>query len=341
MPLILVRLLNLRPRFHALIMIGSAVVCIVVGGVVFAATQHLPVTTGWYWAITTATTVGYGDVTPKNPVGRFVASAVMLTTIPLLAGAFAVVTGSAVTNGMRRLLEMGARFPEDTYVLVLGLHPSVHVALEELERAKRSVVLIADVEPSQVPSHVHFIRGDPTQAHVLSRGRPAGAERVLVAIDDDGDTLVASVLVHQEAPSVPMTALVGTPRLAPALRDLGVDQVLSPDDLVGHTLAKGMEAPHSGELLMHLVRGEGHRLFEEQVGPDAPVRPLSSVRTERGELVLGMVRGNLVSLGVSSDPDVRPGDFLLLVEPDGSRRDGRRAELEHGGGRSAGAAGHA
>ena len=319
MPLILVRLLNLRPRFHALLMVGSAAVCVLVGGAVFAATQRLPVTTGWYWAITTATTVGYGDVTPKNAAGRIVASAVMVTTIPLLAGAFAVVTGSAAANGVRRLLEMGAKFPEDTYVLVLGMHPSVHVALDELERAKRAVVLIADVDPADVPSRVHFIRGDPTNPQVLARGRPAGAERVLVATGDDGDALVAAVLVHQEAPSVPMTAVVGSPRLVPALKDLGVDQALSPDDLVGHTLAKGMEAPHSGDVLTELVRGTGHRLFEELVGAGEPVRRRSAVRAARGELVLGVVQGGSVALGVASDPEVRPGDFLVLVEPDRPR----------------------
>lgn len=320
MPLLLVRLLNLRPRFHALLLIGGAAVCVLVGGTVFAATQHIADTTGWYWALTTATTVGYGDITPKNPAGRLVASAVMVTAIPLLAAAFAVVTGSVVANGIRRLLEMGAKFPDGTYVLVLGMHPSVHVALEELERAKRDVVLIADVEPSEVPSHVHFIRGDPTVAHVLERGRPSGAARVLVAIEDDGDALVAAVLAHQRAPSIPMTALVGSPRLVPALKDLGVDQALSPDDLVGHTLAKGMEAPHSGDVLIQLVRGEGHRLHEEEVGASEPVRRLSAVREQRDELVLGVVHDGEVTLGVASDPEVRPGDLLVLVQPDRSRQ---------------------
>lgn len=65
MPFFLIRLLNIRTRCQALILIGAAVVLIVVGGVVFAATHHLRVTTGWYWAITTAATVGYGDVTPS------------------------------------------------------------------------------------------------------------------------------------------------------------------------------------------------------------------------------------------------------------------------------------
>jgi voltage-gated potassium channel len=320
MPILLVRLLNLRPRRHALLLVGAAFCCVVVGGVVFAATQHLPVTTGWYWAITTATTVGYGDVTPKNASGRFVASVVMLTTIPLLAGAFAIITGSAVANGVRRLLEMGAKFPESSYVLVLGMHPAVSVVLEELEHAGEIVVLIADVEPSTVPRHVHFIRGDPTQQEVLARGRPESAARILIADEDDGDVLVTAVLVHQEAPEVPVTALVGSRRLIPALKDLGVLQVLSPDDLTGHTIAKGMEAPHAAELLMHLVRGEEHRLGEHQMEPGTRPRPLSAIRAERHELVLGVVRGGSVSLGVSDDPQVEPGDFLLVVEPNGDHR---------------------
>ncbi len=330
---LLVRFLNRRPKRHALVMIGAAVVCVVVGGAVFATTQHLPVTTGWYWAITTATTVGYGDVTPKNASGRFVASVVMLTTIPLLAGAFATITGSAVANGVRRLLEMGAKFPEGSYLLVLGMHPAVPVVVEELEHAGDAVVLIADVDPATVPRHAHFIRGDPTSEEVLARGKPEGAARILIAPDDDGDTLVTAVLVHQEAPDVPVTALVGSRRLVTALNDLGVAQVLSPDDLTGHTIAKGMEAPHSAQLLMHLVRGEEHRLVEHRIGPDVAPRPLSAVRADRRDLVLGVVRDGTVSLGVSDDPDVRPGDYLLFVEPN----DRLRHPLEQAGAQPPGA----
>jgi voltage-gated potassium channel len=159
--------------------------------------------------------------------------------------------------------------------------------------------------------------GDPTSEDVLARGRPERAARVLIAAENDGDVLVSAVLVRQEAPDVPITALVSSRRLIPALKDLGVAQVLSPDDLTGHAVAKGLEAPHAGELLMHLVRGEQHCLVEHRVEPGQPPRPLSSVRAERHELVLGVVQGSSVSLGVSDDPEVRPGDFLLVLEPNG------------------------
>ena len=83
----------------------------------------MPVTTGWYWAITTATTVGYGDVTPKNAAGRIVASVVMLTTIPLLASVFALVTGQAAAEGLRRIMAMSSRVPDGVFRLVVGTSP--------------------------------------------------------------------------------------------------------------------------------------------------------------------------------------------------------------------------
>ena len=48
------------------------------------------------------TTVGYGDVTPKESVGRFIAAVVMLAGIGLLAVITASVTASLVESSRRR-----------------------------------------------------------------------------------------------------------------------------------------------------------------------------------------------------------------------------------------------
>ena len=164
---LLVRLVGARHSRHVVALLGLAVACVVAGGALFAATQHLPFTTGLYWAITTATTVGYGDVTPHNPAGRLIASAVMLTTIPLLAAVFALVTGAAAAAGVRRVLALVREFPAGTYRIVIGMHPAVPAILEELVRAGDAVVLVADVDPDTVPDRVHLIRRDPTQPGAL------------------------------------------------------------------------------------------------------------------------------------------------------------------------------
>ena len=58
----------------------------------------------------------------------------MLTTIPLLAAVFALVTGAAAAAGVKRVLALVREFPAGTYRLVIGMHPAVQAILEERGR---------------------------------------------------------------------------------------------------------------------------------------------------------------------------------------------------------------
>ena len=90
-------------RRAAVYTIVSAVAFDLVGAVWFAATEHISVPTGIYWSVTTATTVGYGDITPHTHLGRVIAVLVMLTVIPLFAATFSLLTTSLTTMHVSRL----------------------------------------------------------------------------------------------------------------------------------------------------------------------------------------------------------------------------------------------
>jgi voltage-gated potassium channel len=326
----LVRAMRSGQRARIASLLSAAAACVLTGAFLFSLAEKLPFTTGLYWAITTATTVGYGDVTPHNGIGRLIASAVMLTTIPLLASVFALATGGYAAAGIRRILAMHNPLPERPYRLVIGMAQSVPAILRELVAAGVTVVLVADTDPAGVPTEVHHIRADPTDESAIKRAKPADAEQALITGTSDGDVLVSSVLVRKQAPDLPIVAVVSSSAVREALHDLGVRQTMSAHDLIAATLAKSLEAPHAADMVSELVESQRHRLSEVDAAAEGAVgKALSAVRDERDGLVLGLVHDGTFSLGIADDPTVEDGDSLLVAEstPPGTGN-GRRPVVE-------------
>ncbi len=303
-----------RSQSGRLVVLG--VLCLFGGAIAFDATQpHLGFGTSLYWAITTATTVGYGDITPKNPTGRVVASLVMLTTIPLFASSFAVFAGSVASAHLRRLLGMERREAAGGEVVVIGNHPVLPVTVAELVAAGRDVVVVTTADRSSFPDEARVVAADPTSEAAVRRAKPDRASQVLVAGRDDASVLVSAVLAHQAAPGTPVIAIATSPNVGRALRDLGVDAV-SGDELLAHTVAKSMEAPHAGELLLRILDSDGYRLKEVDVGEEGAGRPLSAARDRQRGVVLGAVHAGRVVMGVVDDPLLDATDRLLVLEPE-------------------------
>lgn len=288
---------------------------IVLGAALFSATQHLSFGTGLYWAFTTASTVGYGDVTPHNTAGRVVAVAEMVTAIPLFAGVFAVVTAAATSTQLRRLLGMDRALPDQPYTLVFGGHSLVPLVLGELRERNVPVVLVRDpaAGPSEVPEDVHLISGDPAAEAVIARSEPARAREALLATTRDGDALIIAVILRKLAPRLPVVAVVSSPDIATALHDLGVTRTVSVNELVGHAVAKSLEAPHAPDLLLQMLGTDRYRLTEVAVDQRWQGQHLTAVRSQAAGLVLGAVVSGTVVLGVAEDPVLGADDRLLML----------------------------
>ena len=85
-----------------LTILGLSVALDIVFGVLFAFAQHVSVGTGLYFATTTASTVGYGDVTPHGWAPHVIAVAMMITVIPLFASVFSLFTTALTTAHVDR-----------------------------------------------------------------------------------------------------------------------------------------------------------------------------------------------------------------------------------------------
>jgi voltage-gated potassium channel len=307
------RLARRYSRFKEIALLSTAVLILLIGAALFSLTQHVSIGIALYWAITTGTTVGYGDVLPHNTIGRIIASIVMMTTIPLVGAVFAMVAGASVAGRIRRFIQMEDQLPEEAYTAVYGSHSTVPHVVAELARCGDHVVLVAETKPAALPDNVHFLAGDPTDEAFIRRSKPAKADRVLIACENDADTLVIAVSVHSMAPDAEIYVLTQSPRVARALNDLGIAHTLASDELVGHTLAKSLETPQAGDVLLAMLDTSNYRMIETAVDPAAVSRPLSEARGRSEALVLGLYRDGKVDLGVTDDPILTAEDRLIVL----------------------------
>jgi voltage-gated potassium channel len=104
----LVRLARIGPLVRRMFTLDGIRYAAVLSGVVllggaeaFAAAEKVSLGTGIYWALQTMTTVGYGDVPPKTPLGRVIACILMIVGI----GFFALITGAVAQRFLATEIE--------------------------------------------------------------------------------------------------------------------------------------------------------------------------------------------------------------------------------------------
>jgi voltage-gated potassium channel len=85
----------------ALTVISAAAVLDVLLGVAFGFAGHVSTWDGLYFATTTSTTVGYGDIAPHGWLPHLIAVALMIIAIPLFGASFSLFTAGLAAAKVR------------------------------------------------------------------------------------------------------------------------------------------------------------------------------------------------------------------------------------------------
>lgn len=300
------------PSSRGLVLIAALVT--VAAGALFALTEHVSWFTGLYWAVVTVTTVGYGDVVPKNTAGRVVAIGTMVTVIPLVGAVFANWAAEATSVHFRRVLGMHTHSELTGHLVVLGYTPLIPHLLPDLLKSHEALVLVADVEANHLPEEpaMRFIAGDPANPHILAKANLARAGKIVIVGNTDGDVLMTAIEARHQAAEDSILAIAHSAKAVEALRALGVEGMAT-QDLVGAVIARSTDTPHAAAMLERLLTGEDTVLEEVLAEPDWVGRPLSEIRSLPGACVLGVFQEGTFDWGLSTDPRVTAKTVLIRL----------------------------
>ena len=161
----------------------------------------------FYYYTTTATTVGYGDLSPQTDAGRTAAAIVIL---PGAIALFTAVLGKAVSdigNHWRRGLDGKGNYANRTdHIVIVGWQERatmrlIDTLLEDRSYPVRPVLMAAAVEENPMPERIDFVFTETlSDLDAYGRAGAAGAASILIRGATDDDTLAATLAARAAAP---------------------------------------------------------------------------------------------------------------------------------------------
>jgi voltage-gated potassium channel len=117
------------------------------GGAAFAEVEKLSTWDGVYWAVSTMTTVGYGDISPKTDGGRIIAIFVMLVGIGFLTMVIGAVSQRFVAPELREVADT----EEEVATTEAEMLHELSEIMARLRRLERSVQRLGGTAQTEAP----------------------------------------------------------------------------------------------------------------------------------------------------------------------------------------------
>ena len=200
-------------------------------------------TDAFYYTIVTATTVGYGDITPQTQQARLFGASLVVLGAASFAVALGSVLGPAIEARFARALgtmtDTEYNLLED-HVLVLGYGDLTEPLLEELDADREYVVITqdTDIARSLRERGYEVLVGDPSDDDPLLNAGIEHASAAIVATNSDAEDAFAILTARELNPAVRIVAAASARDNIEKLRRAGADAVMSPAVIGGRLLVR-------------------------------------------------------------------------------------------------------
>ncbi|WP_068081717.1 potassium channel family protein [Polycladidibacter stylochi] len=206
-----------------------------------------------YFAITTASTVGYGDLSPQTAAGRLIATIWFMPGALIIFTAFLGKVTSDIIRGVRRMADGLGDFAHlNNSVVLIGYQEEHSIAMINDLIASgvntSAIIMMAREGDISLPKGVRYIRSERLDAlQELTRAGVHQASMVIVYCKSDGESFNSCLAVRELNQSVHVAAYFGDQDTARRARQLAqVEAVVSN---ASSTLIRAAQDPGASQVL--------------------------------------------------------------------------------------------
>jgi voltage-gated potassium channel len=194
--------------------------------------------TACYFAITSLSTVGYGDIVPVTGEARWFVVSLLIVGLSVFASTIASVVGPALSRQLGRLLNPKEKIMElkDHIILIGKGSIALNTARELKQRGIQFVQIVPTGTGTVTPAHP-LIEGDATTEEILEQAGVKHARMVIAAREDDSENAFIVLAIKEMNPNVPVLAVASSAISLRRLKLARADMVFSPAAVGSRLLA--------------------------------------------------------------------------------------------------------
>ncbi len=273
----------------------------------------------FYWAVTTATTVGYGDVVPTNEIGRVIAIGLMISGIGILGLFLATVSSIMFDFNIGRMFGTMESHFFNKHIVILGYSNLIKSSLKDILETKENVTLVADIDKSPEDNvGLVFIKGNIADEKTIAKAHIDKAKLCIISDEDDSNSLISAINVRTNYKSAYIIALIYKKEIEKALKEIGVNEVFSSGSFSSRVLVKSIEFTGASKFFNQLLDinfKEG--LIERDAPKDIEGKnffdAIKYFKEEKDEIAVGVKRENEVLVNPDNNFIFKQGDKVILI----------------------------
>jgi len=306
---------------------------IFVAGIILSGTLGYTLIEGWPWfdslymTVITLATIGYGEVKPLTPGGRWFTIGLIFVGVAVFGFLITRLTEAVIESGIRSALGRRKLFKDisqlkDHFILCGAGRVGLRI-VDELKRKGVDFVVIErdDQVAERLLTSGHLVLiGDAIDEAVLEGAQVRRAKTLITAASSDAENVYITLTARGLNPDIYIVARANDLAAERQLKRAGVNKVVSPVLIGSHRMAQAALSPAVADFLESTTMTEELNLsFEQiQIAENSPLNGVqlkdSGIRSAHEVMVVAITpQDGKMIFNPNGDQVLHAGDLLIAI----------------------------